>query len=150
MLRYGDSHAKRSHPRTRRDLPARQICRRLRSTAFAASHASNAALVPIERWEHAAKATETDLANVAFWGEEIGALGLDDTVMVAVYDDGRMTEAARVWFILQHFGCPAAIVNGGWPALSETAFPLAGEPPSDAGFVPRPGAGAVGLVDRAT
>jgi thiosulfate/3-mercaptopyruvate sulfurtransferase len=29
-----------------------------------------------------------------------------------------MTEAARVWFILQHFGVPAAVLDGGWPALA--------------------------------
>jgi len=29
-----------------------------------------------------------------------------------------MTNAARVWFILQYFGVKAVILNGGWPALS--------------------------------
>lgn len=118
------------------------------AAAFEAAHAPNAALAPIERWERAAKASETGLANAAFWGDEIRALGLDGETAVAVYDDGRMTEAARVWFILQHFGVRAAIVNGGWPALSGLASLPAGEGPSDTGFVPRPGAGAVGLVDR--
>ncbi|MDR4306090.1 rhodanese family protein [Chelatococcus sambhunathii] len=118
------------------------------ASAFASGHAPNAALVPIGRWEQAAKAPETDLSNAAFWGGEIRALGLDGETVAAVYDDGRMTEAARVWFILQHFGIRAAIVNGGWPALSEVVPLPAGEAPSGAGFVAQPGAGAVGLVDR--
>ena len=36
---------------------------------------------------------------------------------MAAYDDGRMTEAARVWFILQHFGVRAAVLDGGLLAL---------------------------------
>ena len=36
--------------------------------------------------------------------------------MTVVMDDGRMTEAARVWFILQYFGLPAVVLNGGAPA----------------------------------
>ena len=28
-----------------------------------------------------------------------------------------MTEAARAWFILQYFGLPAAVLNGGLPEL---------------------------------
>ena len=33
------------------------------------------------------------------------------------YDSGAMTNAARVWFILQYFGVPCVILNGGWPVL---------------------------------
>jgi len=36
-----------------------------------------------------------------------------------VIDDGRMTEAVRVWFILQYFGAEASILNGGWPAIRD-------------------------------
>jgi 3-mercaptopyruvate sulfurtransferase SseA len=32
-----------------------------------------------------------------------------------------MTNAARVWFILQYFGVKAVILNGGWPTLSAAA-----------------------------
>jgi hypothetical protein len=42
---------------------------------------------------------------------------VDGSVPAIVYDDGRMTEAARVWFILQYFGATALILNGGWPAI---------------------------------
>jgi thiosulfate/3-mercaptopyruvate sulfurtransferase len=52
------------------------------------------------RWEAAAKAPETSLANVAPLGSAIGALSISGEKPVLVYDDGRMTEAARVWFIL--------------------------------------------------
>jgi thiosulfate/3-mercaptopyruvate sulfurtransferase len=126
--------------------PVRYVDVRDRAS-FEQASAPNAVLAPMERWEAAAKAAETDLSNAAFWGSEIAALGVGDRVTVAVYDDGRMTEAARVWFILQHFGVPAQIVNGGWPALAEARAPT-GEAPASGGFEPHPGAGAVGLVER--
>jgi hypothetical protein len=40
-----------------------------------------------------------------------------------------MTEAARVWFILQYFGLPATVLNGGRAALSDIPPQL---PPSSA------------------
>ncbi|MDP1645116.1 MAG: hypothetical protein Q8L71_06385 [Thiobacillus sp.] len=43
--------------------------------------------------------------------------------LAVVYDDGRMTEAARVWFILQYFGARTAILNGGWPAITSGTVP---------------------------
>jgi len=58
-----------------------------------------------------------------------------------------MTNAARVWFLLQYFGLNAVIVNGGWPALRD-ADPPAGSGPSQAGFTVRPGAGPVDLIHR--
>jgi thiosulfate/3-mercaptopyruvate sulfurtransferase len=66
------------------------------------------------------------------------------------YDGGQMTNAARVWFILQYFGIKAMILNGGWPAL----FGAAGLPPgagsSKGVFRAVPGSGYVGLIDRET
>jgi thiosulfate/3-mercaptopyruvate sulfurtransferase len=40
-----------------------------------------------------------------------------------------MTNAARVWFILQYFGVKAVILNGGWPVLSSaTRLPASAGP----------------------
>ena len=102
--------------------------------AFEADHPAKAVRVPIEVWETAAKAGETSFENVAYWQHAIADLGVDSQLPTVVYDDGRMTEAARVWFILQYFGAEAFILNGGWAAIhgrrlmaatalaSETAF----------------------------
>jgi thiosulfate/3-mercaptopyruvate sulfurtransferase len=84
---------------------------------FRAGHLTNAVRVPIEWWEASAKLERTSLDNKHFWEAEIGALGLDGSRTALIYDDGRLTEAARVWFILQYFGVPARVVNGGWPHL---------------------------------
>lgn len=118
--------------------------------AFDAGHPAKAARVPIEVWEAAAKDGETSLENVAYWERAIAALGLDDQTAAVVYDDGRATEAARVWFILQYFGADARILNGGWPAIQgrENLLAAAVGPAPAATFRARPGAGPVGLVDR--
>ena len=119
--------------------------------AFSAGHPVNATRVPVERWEAAAKADETSFDNVEYWDRAIGELGIaDGNARAVVYDDGRMTDAARVWFILQHFGVSASILNGAWPAIDRRAYRLGvtrshGAAPS---FRGRAGSGSVGLVDR--
>lgn len=120
--------------------------------AFEADHPANALRVPIEAWEAAAKAGETSFENAAYWEHAIADLDVDGSVPAVVYDDGRMTEAARVWFILQYFGAEALIVNGGWPAIRERTELLAKAPEAleVAAFQARPGAGSVGLVDLST
>jgi len=107
------------------------------------------ARAPAEAWEAAAKAGETGFDNAAFWERAIADLGVDGDAPTIVYDDGRMIDAARVWFILQHFGAPAFILNGGRPAIDGDL--LRSVPfPSAPNFRARPGSGPVGLVDRAT
>jgi thiosulfate/3-mercaptopyruvate sulfurtransferase len=121
-------------------------------TSFEAGHRADASRVPIEVWEAAAKSGETSFENIGYWKTAIGALGVDGSVPVIVYDDGRMTEAARVWFILQYFGATALILNGGWPAIQnrEDLRGFVSESGTPAIFTARPGAGPVGLVDRQT
>jgi thiosulfate/3-mercaptopyruvate sulfurtransferase len=85
--------------------------------AYDAGHCPGAVYVPVAAWEAAAKQADTGLDNTAHWHGLVGGLGIDGTRPVAVYDDGRLTEAARVWFVLQHFGVLAAVVDGGWPLI---------------------------------
>ena len=118
--------------------------------AFDADHAPGAVRVPVEEWDKAAKAPDIGFAEAAYWDNAFASLGVDNSVVAVAYDDGRMTNAARVWFVLQYFGLKAAIVNGGWPALSSapTLPPAAGS--SGIVFRTVPGKGSVGLVDRGT
>jgi hypothetical protein len=89
-------------------------------------------------------------AKTAYWDSALNALGVDPTLTAVTYDGGAMTNAARVWFILQYYGLKAVIVNGGWPILAGTT----GLPPaaavSSVGFRAVQGSGPVGLVDRET
>jgi rhodanese-related sulfurtransferase len=114
--------------------------------AFAAGHAPGAVRVPIEDWIAAARTPEGDFANTAFWSDAFQSLGLGAGSVAGVYDDGRMTEAARVWFILQYFGVATVILNGGWPAVEAAGLSGADPDPHDPDLTP--GSGRVGLVDR--
>jgi thiosulfate/3-mercaptopyruvate sulfurtransferase len=119
--------------------------------AFDAGHAPGAVLVPLNEWDAAAKAADTGFAKTAYWDEALGALGIDPTLTAVVYDSGSMTNAARVWFILQYFGLKSVILNGGWPVLATAPGLPAAAPaavPRGGGFRAAPGSGAVGVIDR--
>ncbi len=118
--------------------------------AFDAGHAPGAVRVPLEAWDKAAKASDIGFARNAFWDQALGALGIAPSAVAVVYDPGRMTDAARVWFILQYFGIKSVIVNGGWPALAALPQLPEAAAASSAGFHAVPGSGAVGVVDRHT
>ena len=118
--------------------------------AFDAGHMPGAARVPVDEWDKAAKAADIGFGNTAYWSEALGSVGVDPSAVAVVYDGGQMTNAARVWFILQYFGVSAVILNGGWPALSAASGLHAGVGPAKGGFRATPGAGSVGLVDRET
>jgi thiosulfate/3-mercaptopyruvate sulfurtransferase len=118
--------------------------------AFDAGHAPGALRVPVDEWDKAVKAADTGFARTAHWDGALGSLGLDQSITAVTYDGGRMTDAARVWFILQYYGLKAVILNGGWPALAAATGVPEGSGPARGSFRPVPGAGAVGVVDRET
>ena len=126
--------------------------RLLEATAIDAGRRADIARVPIEVWEAAAKSGETSFENIGYWERAIAALGVDGSVPAVIFDDGRMTEAARVWFILQYFGAEAFILNGGWPAIQNRKDLRGLVPKTDPPMIfrTRPGTGPVGLVDRQT
>jgi thiosulfate/3-mercaptopyruvate sulfurtransferase len=117
---------------------------------FEAGHAPGAVRVPVEEWDAAAKAADTGFNKTTYWDDALGSLGVDHSAIAVAYDDGRMTNAARVWFILQYFGIKAVILNGGWPLLSSATGLPAGAGPSKSTYRVVPGVGSVGLVDRET
>jgi thiosulfate/3-mercaptopyruvate sulfurtransferase len=118
--------------------------------AFDAGHAPGAVRVPLEAWDKAAKTPEVGFEKTDWWDDALRPLGIGQATIGVAYDTGAMTNAARVWFILQYFGLPCVILNSGWPALSAaTNLPNGAGPSPRPGHV-APGVGAVGLVDRAT
>lgn len=119
---------------------------------YRAGHIAGAIHVPVAAWDRASKTAEGGFGNVKHWNAAIGALGVDGSKPVAVYDDGKATDAARVWFILQYFGVSAAMVDGNWPAIrailgqqAETSV----HQPLAAIFSGKPETGAVGVKERA-
>lgn len=129
-------------------LPAFRLIDARAADEFSADKVTHAVRAPVETWEAAARAGETAFDNLAFWQSAIADLGVDGEAPAIVYDDGRMIDAARVWFILQYFGAKAFILNGGRPAI-EGDLP-GSAPTASSAFQARPGSGPVGLVDRAT
>jgi len=119
-------------------------------TMFDARHAPGAVRVPVDEWDAGAKAADVGFNNTTYWDQALGSLGIDPSALAVTYDGGQMTNAARVWFVLQYFGIKAVIVNGGWPALFQAAVLPTGAGPSKGVFRAVPGSGAVGLVDRET
>jgi len=122
--------------------------------AYDAGHVVGAVHLPAEEWERASLAAESGLAHEAAWHARIGALGIDGDDSVLVYDNGKMTSAARVWFVLQHFGVAnTAVVDGGFPLLAQAAerglLQLEQQPSVRAPAEFKPANSAlVGLVDR--
>jgi len=103
--------------------------------------------VPIADWVRHALKSRSGLDDDAYWLEAFTRLGLGPDALTVVIDDGRMTEAARVWFMLQYFGLPAAVLNGGVDALDMSPQ----QAPEYIGqLVLVPGSGSVGLRDRNT
>ena len=86
--------------------------------AFDVGHAPGAVRVPVEKWDKAAKTADIGFTKTAYWDDALRSLGVDNSTVAVAYDDGRMTNAARVWFILQYFGAKAVVLNGGWSVLS--------------------------------
>jgi len=118
-------------------------------SAFDAAHADGAVRVPVEGWVEAAKNSETSFADVGYWQQQISDLGVRAMTTAVIFDDGRLTEAARVWFILQYFGATAYVLDGGWDAVKASGI-AGGETQSGTRdpFTAKPGTGKVGLIER--
>lgn len=121
---------------------------------YDAGHLEGALLLSYAEWEQMSLSAETGLSHEQAWIERIGAIGIDGDDCVLVYDGGKMTQAARVWFVLQHFGVEnVAVIDGGFPALQRAAAAGSGAlSTASATRAPatfRPGSrGAIGLIER--
>lgn len=125
------------------------------TAAYDSGHVPGAVQVDPEQWQKASFAPATGLRERAVWERRIGDLGVSGAERIVIYDDGRMTEAARVWFILQYYGVPrAAVLNGGLRAFAalpeERRGALSRQPatPAPKSFAPPPTSAAVALVER--
>jgi thiosulfate/3-mercaptopyruvate sulfurtransferase len=116
--------------------------------AFDAGHAPGAVRVPLDTWDAMIKNADIGFENAARWNAAMKAIGIGDDAVAVAYDAGAMTNAARVWFILQYFGARAAILNGGWPAVASAPALPAAAGQAARPFQVDPGAGMVGVVDR--
>lgn len=104
------------------------------AAAFETRRLAHSVWLDLDAWQ---KAAREDGFDPATWHKRIGALGIHPTDPVAILDDGKMTEAARVWFLLKLFGQQdAAVVDGGF-ALADKILP-AGDFESGKAAAPAP------------
>lgn len=86
--------------------------------ACQAAHVAGAVRVDPAGRKEESLAAEAGLDHETLWHERIGDLGVSGRGPVVIYDDGRMTGAARAWFIFQHSGVPElGALSDGYPAL---------------------------------
>jgi thiosulfate/3-mercaptopyruvate sulfurtransferase len=112
---------------------------------YAASRVKGAQRVDLRSWSDAVKSKGGELDEAA-WSTRIGALGIDSSTRVFIYDSGSMTPAASAWFILQHFSVGnLRIINGGFPQIKAAAPQLI----EDAANSPTPGILAGPVIEPA-
>lgn len=96
---------------------------------YLAGHAPGARWVDLASWNKAVVAND----GVEKWADRIGALGIDGSRPVVVYDDDRSREASRVWWMLRHLGLDdVRLLNGGWKQWREVGDSVTAEPVTSA------------------
>lgn len=89
---------------------------------FEAGRLRGAVRVDLDEWNKEIRA-RASVGEASAWAGRLGAMGLTGSERVLVYDEGGMTHAAAVWFLLQQVGVTdIAVINGGWKHL-EKALP---------------------------
>ena len=90
------------------------------AASYERGHVVGAVHIDAKEWKKLSLAPPTGLDHRSAWYERIGLLGIDGDDEIIIYDSGKMTDAARIWFILQHFGVKrASVLNGGYPAIED-------------------------------
>src|SRR5260370_24183591 len=80
---------------------------------YTEAHIPGAIWVDAKAWD---RAFNTE-ANADAWGKRLGKTGIDSRVLVVIYGDDDVRDAARIWWILRYWGIKdARLLNGGWSA----------------------------------
>jgi thiosulfate/3-mercaptopyruvate sulfurtransferase len=134
-LRAGDN-AKQTYPRPDLLIDAAALAAKVKDfrildvrsrTKYDQGHIPGAVWVSPAAWAKAFAAGQ----DVKEWAAKIGKLGVAPDSRAVLYDDGKSTDAARLWWILRYFGVKdARLLNGGL-----AAWKAAGEPLSTAATV---------------
>ncbi len=124
---------------TQLDNPALVIVDIRKKEAYDAGH------IPGAVWYDQAALKDPDeklyVIRESLFAEKVGALGIDGTKEVVIYDDGTGLWATRLWWVLDYYGHPKArVVNGGWAKWEKEGRPATKDVPSPkpATFVAKP------------
>lgn len=91
--------------------------------AYAAGHIAGAAWADIGLWKTKSLA-DGGLADMEFWNEQLGALGVDSQSSVVVVGDA-ITNASRGWWLLRYLGVrEVRVLDGGVAAWNSAEQPL--------------------------
>lgn len=93
------------------------------------------------------KAPPTFLPTPQEFAALMGRLGISNTTRVIVYDERGGIYAARLWWILNHFGhADVALLNGGWTKWTADALPASTASPAPPGATFAVKRGTVGVA----
>lgn len=84
---------------------------------FAEAHIPGAVRFDVDKIADRSVALPHMLPDAATFGEMAGALGLDETMILVVYDATDLIGGARAWWMLEHYGAAEVrILEGGFKA----------------------------------
>ena len=96
---------------------------------FAEAHIPGAVRFDVDKIADRSIALPHMLPDAATFGEMAGALGLDETMTLVVYDATDLIGGARAWWMLAHYGAAEVrILEGGFKAWLAGAYPTEGGP----------------------
>lgn len=92
--------------------------------AFETEHIPGARWVDHDTW----RAEFEDGKDPAAWSRRIGDLGISSDSRVVVYDEGKDTYGARIWWTLRYWGLEhVRLLNGGWHRWQSLELPTNSE-----------------------
>jgi len=107
----------------------------LRTRGYGDAHIPQAVFVD-NNWIRNPKAPPTFLPTPAEFEALMARLGIANTTRVIAYDDRGGLYAARLWWILNHYGhANAALLDGGWNKWSAEQRPTSSAVPTPAAAV---------------
>ncbi|MDP3719298.1 MAG: sulfurtransferase [Acidobacteriota bacterium] len=121
----------------------------MRNRGYAEGHIPGAVFVD-NNWIRNPKAPPTFLPTPAEFEALMSRLGISSTTRVIAYDDRGGLYAARLWWILNHYGhANAALLDGGWNKWSAEQRPTSADVPKPAAtvFTVKPGTVKVATAD---
>lgn len=92
---------------------------------FAAAHVPGARHLDLATLADPADPLPATLPPPALFAERLGALGVNETDPIVVYDDSPLHSSARAWWMLRHLGAQdVAILDGGLARWRAGSYPL--------------------------
>jgi len=95
---------------------------------YSKAHILGAVRVDVGDWKSLATADD-GLHDVKGWAVKLGSLGITSKSHVVVYG-GRLTDTARIWWLLKYVGVEnASLLNGSWESWPKSNRPAETSPP---------------------